>query len=132
MVTIINGEIVPDNDPRAKAYRERKNNTNRSQENAGTSNSNTAWRTQPVQDGGQVRRQDNGNSPFTGINNYLLNVGVPRFTVAGTVVEPVVLVGLLVMLIFVGLRGLIFIALIYFVFSASQRNRGANQRQGVM
>ena len=132
MVTIINGEIVPDSDPRAKAYRERKNNANRAQANTGTSNESRPWRTQPVQDGGQGREQDNANSPFTAINNYLLNVGVPRFTVGGRMVEPVVLVGLLLILIFVGFRGLMIAALIYFVFSSSQRNRGAIQRQGLM
>jgi hypothetical protein len=128
MVTIINGEIVPDHDPRAKAYRERRNNTSRAQTNARTSNENTSRTTHQFQDGGQ----NNANSPFTEINNYLLRVGIPRFTLAGNVVEPIFLIAALVMVIFVGLPGLVLMAIVYFVYTSSLRNAGPNQRQGVM
>jgi hypothetical protein len=125
MVTIINGEIVPDNDPRAKAYRERRSNTNRGQTNARTANENAPR----IQDGGQ----NNANSPFTEMNNYLIRVGIPRFTLAGTVVEPIILIAALVALILFGLPGLVLMAIGYFVFSsAGLGNPGPNQRQGVM
>lgn len=126
MVTIINGEIVPDSDPRAKAYRERRNNTNRAQTRTTTSNETASRSRQPNQDGGQ----GNNNSPFTEINNQLLRLGIPRFTLAGNVVEPVFLVAALIAVLFVGLPGLLMIAVVYFIFSSGFGN--ANQRHGAM
>lgn len=133
MVTIINGEIVPDNDPRAKAYRERKSNTNRQESTSRTANENARTNGR----GTQYGRQDNVNnnnqaSPFTEINNYLLRVGIPRFTLAGTVVEPIILIAALLVLVFFGLPGLILMAIAYFVFSSGLGNSGVNQRQGRM
>jgi hypothetical protein len=128
MVTIINGEIVPDNDPRAKAYRERRNNANRPQTYSTTSNESSSRSSQRFQGGGG----NNANSPFTDINNYLLRVGIPRFTLAGNVVEPVFLIAAVIVVIFVGLPGLLLMAIVYFVFSSGLGNRDPNQRQGVM
>ena len=129
MVTIINGEIVPDSDPRAKAYRERKNNTNRAQTNSRSSSEYGPRTTQQIQDGGP---QNNANSPFTDINNYLLRVGIPRFSLGGTVIEPIILIAAILVIMFIGLPGLILMAIIYFVFSSGLGNAGPGQRQGVM
>ena len=129
MVTIINGEIVQDTDPRARAYRERQNNANRPQTNSRRSHENASQSNQRFQDGGQ----NNANSPFTDINNYLLRVGIPRFTLAGNVVEPVFLIAALIVVIFAGIPGLLLMAIVYFfIFSSGAGNRDPNLRQGVM
>ena len=128
MVTIINGEIVQDNDPRARAYRERQDNANRPQINSRRSNENASQSNQRFQDG----RQNYANSPFTDINNYLLRAGIPRFTLAGNVVEPVFLIAALIVVILAGLPGLLLMAIVYFVFSSGAENRDPNLRQGVM
>lgn len=128
MVTIINGEIVPDSDPRAKAYRERRNNSSPGQSSTRAVYQNYNRDNQGIQDGGQ----NNDNSPFTEINNYLRRLGIPQFTLAGRVIEPVVLIGALLVVLFFGLPGLLLMGVIYFVLSSGMGNSGVNQRQRVM
>ena len=60
-------------------------------------------------------------------------LGIPRFSLAGRVVEPVFLIAALVVLIFFGLPGLILMAVVYFVVTSSGfENAGVNARQGAM
>ena len=114
MVTIINGEIVQDDDPRAHAYRERnRRESQRTEQPAG----------QPHYMG---RSQPAGEAPagglgvFSELNTRLLNAGFPRWNVGQNVVEPVASVALILALIFFGLRGVLLVGLVWFLIRQSQ------------
>lgn len=123
MVTIINGEIVPDDDPRAQAYRQRRNNASRRD----TSERATSFRGQTSEQGDTRNPNTNNvqgagargtaNSMFYNVNNRLLDAGLPRLTVAGRVIEPLILIGVVLGVIFLGLRGLALIGVVYFLLS---------------
>ena len=117
MVTIINGEIVPDNDPRAKAYRERKSNQNSQSQTRNRSTNQNATTDREIQNGGRNDR----NSPVTEINNYLVNAGMPRLNMGGTVIQPIFLIAALLVIIFMGPSGILIIGIGYFLYVQSQR-----------
>lgn len=116
MVTIINGEIVQDNDPRAQAYRQRGSQQEHSIQSR--------------------NRQQNMASPGVGgigtgsifdqLNNKLLSAGFPRWSMGQHVIEPIHSVALILALVFFGLRGILFVGLIWFLLKQSQA-RGAGQ-----
>ncbi|XP_069609333.1 protein FAM241B isoform X1 [Ranitomeya imitator] len=115
MVRILaNGDIVQDDDPRIRA------NSQRSSSRQGFFNTvgNAGAGPQQVpQDGA---RQE-GRSPFTDINQQLVNMGFPRWNLGNQVVEPVMSILFLFLILMMGVRGLLLVGLIYVVSHLSQR-----------
>lgn len=74
-----------------------------------------------VPEDGQVRQV----SIFEIINQKLLDLGIPRWNF-GEHVEPIVILGFLIAMLFFGLRGLLFGGLLYAVVKMSQ-GTGQNQ-----
>nr|XP_004210717.1 protein FAM241B-like [Hydra vulgaris] len=99
MVKIINGEIVQDDDPRAKAWVQKKNSSQRL-------SSNNYNRHQETSIGER--------SPVDEINNRLRGFGIPNLTLAGHIVEPVFLIAAVVALVMWGFIGLLVVALIWY------------------
>nr|XP_060623046.1 protein FAM241B-like [Anolis sagrei ordinatus] len=60
-------------------------------------------------------------SPFSDINQQLVNMGFPTWNLGNQVVEPVMSILLLFLLMMVGVRGLLLVGLIYVVSHLSQR-----------
>lgn len=115
MVRILaNGEIVQDDDPRVRASTQRSNtregffNTVR---NAG------ARPQQAPQDGARAE----GRSPFTDMNQQLVNMGFPRWNLGNQVIEPIMSILFLFLILMMGVRGLLLVGLIYVVSHLSQR-----------
>ncbi|KAL7990414.1 hypothetical protein Chor_013844 [Crotalus horridus] len=72
----------------------------------------------------QQQRQDarpGERSPFSDINQQLVNMGFPTWHLGNQVVEPVMSILLLFLLMVVGVRGLLLVGLIYVVSHLSQR-----------
>ena len=88
MVTIINGEIVQDNDPRAQEFRNRgrRQQEQQHQRTRGSQNQNYP----PVQQGGSI---------FDQLNDRLISAGFPRWNLGQNVVEPIVSVALILALV---------------------------------
>jgi hypothetical protein len=59
-------------------------------------------------------------SIFDSLNQRLLNMGLPRFTVGPWTIEPIVTVGFLLAAIFFGLPGIIFAGVLFVVSKISQ------------
>lgn len=128
MVRILsNGEIVQDDDPRARQA-------------AGNRGSNSA---RPRQ--GFVRHEDYQQpgagrgflgqgegqvSVFTLINQKLLDFGIPRFNVGPYVVEPIALVGMILAGLLFGLPGLLFGGVLFMVVMSSQVAAPAGNQRG--
>ncbi|XP_069123723.1 LOW QUALITY PROTEIN: protein FAM241B-like [Argopecten irradians] len=116
MVKILsNGDIVPDNDPRASGG------------SAGSSSSSS----QPRQRQGFVRHDDAGPqqygqqvSIFEIANQKLLGLGIPSWNLGQYTVQPIVTVGCLIALMIFGLPGIIFAAVLFFVVNWSQQSSG--------
>ena len=113
MVTIINGEIVQDNDPRAQEFRNRGRRQERQQQQ-----SQQQWthgsheQNPPVQQGGSV---------FDQLNNRLLNAGFPRWNLGQNVVEPIMSVSLILALVLFGFRGVLLVAVLWFIMQQSRQ-----------
>lgn len=139
MVWILaNGEVVQDDDPRAQEARRAQRATNA--HNTRSANDQfrgyggdrgqgggQAWYSggaggEGVPEDGQVRQV----SIFEIINQKLLDLGIPRWNFGEHVVEPIVIVGFLIAMLFFGLRGLLFGGLLYAVVKMSQ-GTGQNQ-----
>ncbi|XP_075072802.1 protein FAM241B [Mixophyes fleayi] len=115
MVRILaNGEIVQDDDPRVRT------NANRSNSRQGFFNTAGNTGTGPQQVPEEGRRQE-GRSPFTDINQQLVNMGFPRWNLGSQVVEPVMSILFLFLILMMGVRGLLLVGLIYIVSHLSQR-----------
>ncbi|GFO38253.1 chromosome 10 open reading frame 35 [Plakobranchus ocellatus] len=130
MVRILaNGDIVPDDDPRARASQP-------------TQRPNTRT-PQRQEQGGDYGQQGQSVSIFQVLNQRLLAFGIPRFNIGDIVVEPIVSVGLLLSLVLFGIHGLIFGAILFAVshwstngapdfvtnlFGGAQRGDGDGQR----
>ena len=70
---------------------------------------------------------------FTALNNKLIDLGIPRFSVGPYTVEPIALVGFILAGLLFGLPGLIFGAVLFVVVTSSQTTnaaQGGNQRGG--
>lgn len=84
---------------------------------------------QPQQQGhGEAGAQ--GQTVFDTWNQKLLEMGVPRWNIGNHVVEPIMTILALVTLLFMGLQGLLFLGILYFVVKFSQRSSQENSRQG--
>lgn len=131
MVRILsNGDIVPDDDPRAQQSSSRSTYTGtsstrprqgfiRNDDNAG------------YQQGGQAGMGGQSVSIFTVINQKLLGYRLPRFNVGSYVIEPIVLVAFVLAGMLMGLPGLLFAAILFFVTQSSGNNGGgAGNRMG--
>uniref|UniRef100_A0A1W7RG59 DUF4605 domain-containing protein n=1 Tax=Agkistrodon contortrix contortrix TaxID=8713 RepID=A0A1W7RG59_AGKCO len=131
MVRILaNGDIVQDDDPRVRQTTQNRENSSRLVRNGGffntTSNTgpNPPQHYQQQQQQQQQQRQDarpGERSPFSDINQQLVNMGFPTWHLGNQVVEPVMSILLLFLLMVVGVRGLLLVGLIYVVSHLSQR-----------
>ncbi|XP_066304616.1 protein FAM241B-like [Branchiostoma lanceolatum] len=113
MVRILaNGEIVQDDDPRVRRPNQQRQQGARRQ-------GYIQHEEQPnVGPGGQHVQQV---SMFDAINQKLLALGIPRFQLAGTTVEPIATVGVAVVFLLMGVRGLLFIGLLFGVSYLSRQ-----------
>ncbi|KAK7112106.1 protein FAM241B-like [Littorina saxatilis] len=127
MVKILsNGDIVPDDDPRAKGASSggnRADNTNRPRQGFVQHEDDGGGQGQ-----GMYMGQGQQVSVFQMLNQKLLALGIPRFTVGQFNFEPIVTVGFLLAGIFFGFPGLIFAGLLFVVSKISQT--GANPFTG--
>ncbi|XP_075466735.1 protein FAM241B [Ascaphus truei] len=117
MVRILaNGEIVQDDDPRVRS------NTHRRDNNPRQGFFNTAGNAGPgPQQAAQAGGGPQGRSPFSDVNQQLVNMGFPRWNIGNQVVEPVMSILLLFLILMLGVRGLLLVGLIYAVSHLSQR-----------
>lgn len=114
MVTIIDGEIVQDDDPRAQAYKQR----NRRQESSNQSQTQqsfdpTRTRQRPQVGPGGI----GGGSIIDQFNNRLIAAGFPRWNLGQNVVEPIVSVMLILALVFFGLKGVLMVGVVWFLLN---------------
>lgn len=133
MVKIIDGEIVPDDDPRAVEWERRQRqsqgwNDKRLRGNAtpgggadGSQYNNAFARMGFPQGSGAQGGQPQGQSPFQGINEKLTELGLRPWNIGEYIVEPVFTVALILALVFYGFPGLVVVAVIWFVFGRTQR-----------
>ena len=110
MVTIINGEIVQDNDPRAQEFRNRgrRQQEQQHQRTRGSQNQNYP----PVQQGGSI---------FDQLNDRLISAGFPRWNLGQNVVEPIVSVALILAVVLFGFQGLLLVGVLWFIMQQSRR-----------
>ncbi|CAH1794592.1 unnamed protein product [Owenia fusiformis] len=124
MVRILsNGEIVQDNDPRLQ----QRGNTNGSQQQRRgyiEHNDNEDAMMQGQGGGQRGMGYAQGPSMFDTLNQKLLNAGFPRWNAGPYVVEPLVSVGLLVLFMMAGFRGLLFGAVLFMVCKWSTSGGG--------
>lgn len=115
MVTIINGEIVQDNDPRAQAYKQRNRRPESSNEQGGRVDQ-SSFSTRQRPNGPSVLGQ---GSMLDQVNNKLLEAGFPRWNLGQNVVEPIVSVILILALLLFGFKGLLIVGFIWFMLRQS-------------
>lgn len=108
MVTIINGEIVQDNDPRAQEFRNRGRRQERQQQQQWNQNA-------PVQQG------QGGGSIFDQLNNRLISAGFPRWNLGQNIVEPIVSVALIIALVLFGIQGVLLVGVAWFIMQQSRQ-----------
>lgn len=127
MVRILsNGDIVPDDDPRAQQRSSRSSGSSARPRQGYVQHDDNNY-----QQGGMGAQGGQSVSIFTVVNQKLLGYGLPRFNVGPYVVEPIVLVGLVIAGLLMGIPGLIFAALLFFVSQWSQGGGGgAGTRMG--
>ncbi|XP_019394067.1 PREDICTED: uncharacterized protein C10orf35 homolog [Crocodylus porosus] len=115
MVRILaNGDIVQDDDPRVRASTQQRDNASR----RGFFNTMPNGGPTPLQ---QQNARLRGRSPFSELNQQLVNMGFPLWNLGNQVVEPVMSILLLFLLMMVGVRGLLLVGLIYVISHLSQR-----------
>jgi len=112
MVTIINGEIVQDNDPRAQEFR----NRGRRQEQQQRGHQQQQW------SHSQTSPQENqGGSIFDQLNNRLISAGFPRWNLGQNVVEPIASVALILALVLFGIQGVLLVGVVWFIMQQSRQ-----------
>lgn len=117
MVKIINGEVVPDDDPRAQEWMRRQRQPGSSQ-----SPFPNAWQHQQQQQGGAGGRQQmNEQSPTVEINNRLRAFGLSDLRLGQHVIEPMYLVAAVLGLVFWGIPGILIVAAIWFFMTRQQQ-----------
>jgi len=124
MVRILsNGEIVPDDDPRAQSSSRNPSQ----QQNSAQSGQNRTPRFQNVQAGPTGYNENAQGQPggqqvslFQVLNQRLISMGFPRFTLSGITVEPIISVALLLSLLLFGLPGLLLVGVLFAVMQLSQ------------
>lgn len=109
MVTIINGEIVADSDPRAQEYRNRGRRQERQQGQSQQQQLTYGTHDQQQNPNGQE------GGLFTQLNNRLLTAGFPRWNLGQYVVEPIMSVSLILALVLFGLRGVLLVGVVWFL-----------------
>lgn len=114
MVTIINGEIVQDNDPRAQEFRNRGRRQERQQERSQQQWSYGAHDQNPP-------AQHEGGSIFDQLNNRLLTAGFPRWNLGQNIVEPIVSVALILALVLFGFHGVLLVGVLWFIMQQSRQ-----------
>ncbi|KAI8521068.1 hypothetical protein Bbelb_008220 [Branchiostoma belcheri] len=121
MVRILaNGEIVQDDDPRVRR-------PNQQNQQAARRQGYIRHDEQPnVGPGGHHVQQV---SMFDAINQKLLALGIPRFQLAGTTVEPIATVGVVLVFLLMGVRGLLFIGLLFGVSYLSRQQVSAGNSE---
>ena len=112
MVTIINGEIVQDNDPRAQEFRNRGRRQERQQERSQQQRTYGPNEENPPQQGGSI---------FDQLNNRLLAAGVPRWNLGQNIVEPIVSVALILALVLFGFQGILLVGVLWFIMQQSRQ-----------
>ncbi|XP_054839966.1 protein FAM241B [Eublepharis macularius] len=121
MVRILaNGDIVQDDDPRV---RQNTQNSSRlaffnTMSNAGPAPHQRFQQQQPSQQQGAGPGE---RSPFSDLNQQLINMGFPTWNLGNHVVQPLMSILLLFLLLMFGIRGLLLVGLIYIVSHLSQR-----------
>ena len=111
MVTIINGEIVQDNDPRAQEFRNRGRRQEQQQR-------------QPQQQWSHSQNpphEQQGGSIFDQLNNRLISAGFPRWNLGQNVVEPIVSVALILALVLFGIQGVLLVGVVWFIMQQSRQ-----------
>ncbi|XP_070608292.1 protein FAM241B [Erythrolamprus reginae] len=127
MVRILaNGDIVQDDDPRVQQTTQNRENSSRLLRNGGFFNATSNTGPNPPQHYQQQQQQrpnarPGERSPFSDINQQLVNMGFPTWHLGNQVVEPVMSILLLFLLMMVGVRGLLLVGLIYVISHLSQR-----------
>ncbi|XP_032088236.1 protein FAM241B [Thamnophis elegans] len=127
MVRILaNGDIVQDDDPRVRQTTQNRENSSRLLRNGGFFNTNSNTGPNPPQHYQQQQQQRQNarpgeRSPFSDINQQLVNMGFPTWHLGNQVVEPVMSILLLFLLMMVGVRGLLLVGLVYVISHLSQR-----------
>ncbi|KAG8135296.1 putative C10orf35-like protein [Naja naja] len=126
MVRILaNGDIVQDDDPRVRQTTQNRENSSRLMRNGGFFNATSNTGPNPAQHYQQQQQRQNARpgerSPFSDINQQLVNMGFPTWHLGNQVVEPMMSILLLFLLMMVGVRGLLLVGLIYVVSHLSQR-----------
>lgn len=111
MVTIINGEIVQDNDPRAQEFRNRGRRQEQQQRRP-----QQQW---PHSQNPPHEQQ--GGSIFDQLNNRLISAGFPRWNLGQNVVEPIVSVALILALVLFGIQGVLLVGVVWFIMQSRQR-----------
>ncbi|KAL5019332.1 hypothetical protein ScPMuIL_005054 [Solemya velum] len=121
MVKILSsGEIVGDDDVRT--------NQSRGSNSQGNSNRPRQGYIRHDDDGQDQDQQGQGQGQqvnmFDVLNQRLLNYGIPRWNAGPYVVEPIVSVGFVLAGLFMGLKGILFGGLLFFVTKWSQSGGG--------
>lgn len=111
MVTIINGEIVQDNDPRAQEFR----NRGRRQEQQQRRPQHQWPHSQ------NPPHEQLGRSIFDQLNNRLISAGFPRWNLGQNVVEPIVSVALILALVLFGIQGVLLVGVVWFIMQQSRQ-----------
>lgn len=112
MVTIINGEIVQDNDPRAQEFR----NRGRRQEQQQRGQQQQQWT-----HGQNPAPEHQGGSIFDQLNNRLISAGFPRWNLGQNVVEPIASVALILALVLFGIQGVLLVGVVWFLMQQSRQ-----------
>ncbi|XP_006630865.1 protein FAM241B [Lepisosteus oculatus] len=117
MVRILaNGEIVQDDDPRVRKPSSRREDLNLQRrgfihQTAGGASAENA----------RMTPRGSGRSAFAEMNQFLVNLGFPRWNMGTQVIEPLMSVLILLIIAVVGLRGILLLGLLYVVMTRSQR-----------
>jgi len=109
MVKIVAGEIVADDDPRARHLNPRQGANNQPLPNT--------WHRAPAgtnSNGAGNQQQPEQPSPLTEINNRLRAFGINDLHLQGYCIEPIFLVLAVLGLVFYGLPGLLIVAVVWF------------------
>mmetsp|Transcript_16101 Transcript_16101/g.32626 ORF Transcript_16101/g.32626 Transcript_16101/m.32626 type:complete len:154 (-) Transcript_16101:111-572(-) len=121
MVKIINGEIVPDDDPRAKAYARRMNAANTGS-SRNTGNPSAAYGSGPGQSGQMFATQQSGaQEPGKGF------MGLPTIKIMGEEIKPEMYLGAALLAFFFGPEKVLILIAVFFLFKwYQQKTRGQN------
>ncbi|XP_041125366.1 protein FAM241B-like [Polyodon spathula] len=120
MVRILaNGEIVQDDDPRVRKTHNRREEVHVPRQGFIHQTRGGAQAQNTPQAPHAPRGQ--GRSAFSDMNQLLVNLGFPRWNLGTQVIEPLMSVGLLLVLAVVGVRGALLMGLLYVVVTRSQQ-----------